>query len=302
MRLADRVANAGPWFHQIDLGDTLTPGQTSIRDLKARAEILFGMGVDGRSVLDVGAWDGFYSFEAERRGACSVLAADKFAWGYGGWGNKAAFHLAREILRSNVNDVILDVDEITVDRIGPWDIVLFNGIFYHILDPVHALTQMVRIARYVVTVETHLDNLSIPRPVMTFFPGVEQRQNGEPTNGWGPNSRLMHALLRRLGCEEVLEFPTPDNPEQRSIFLCFKPEHPFGDFVALHRDLLRPRFSGQERSREWETERTELLAQLAASQAELETLQSSTSWRMTEPLRRLVRVVSFNKSFRGRRV
>ena len=36
--------------------------------------------VRGRSVLDVGAWDGKYSFEAERSGAARVVALDHYVW------------------------------------------------------------------------------------------------------------------------------------------------------------------------------------------------------------------------------
>ena len=42
--------------------------------LQAEAEIIFSQGVLGKTVLDVGAWDGFFSFEAERRGAARVSA------------------------------------------------------------------------------------------------------------------------------------------------------------------------------------------------------------------------------------
>ena len=44
----------------------------------------------GRTVLDVGAWDGFFSFEAERRGAARVVAADSFAWNGENWGTRPA--------------------------------------------------------------------------------------------------------------------------------------------------------------------------------------------------------------------
>ena len=42
-------------------------------------------------MLDIGAWDGFFSFEAERRGASRVLATDHFCWSGEGWGTKAGF-------------------------------------------------------------------------------------------------------------------------------------------------------------------------------------------------------------------
>ena len=61
------------------------------------------------SVLDVGAWDGFFSFEAERRGAARVLAIDSFSWEGDGWGSKAGFELAHEALGSRVESRTIDV-------------------------------------------------------------------------------------------------------------------------------------------------------------------------------------------------
>src|SRR5205807_7937958 len=36
--------------------------------------------LQGKSVLDIGAWDGFFSFAAERAGAARVVALDHYAW------------------------------------------------------------------------------------------------------------------------------------------------------------------------------------------------------------------------------
>ena len=66
-------------------------------------EIRMPQGLRGKTVLDVGAWDGFFSFEAERRGASRVLATDSFVWKNKSWGSKAGFDLATRVLRSNVN-------------------------------------------------------------------------------------------------------------------------------------------------------------------------------------------------------
>ena len=40
--------------------------------------------LDGLTVLDIGAWDGAYSFMAERLGAKRVLATDSVVWSGGG--------------------------------------------------------------------------------------------------------------------------------------------------------------------------------------------------------------------------
>ena len=65
------------WFHIIDFGNGIkTPG------IKDAAEEMERIGIpknlEGKTVLDIGAWDGFYSFEAEKRGAKRVLAIDSF--------------------------------------------------------------------------------------------------------------------------------------------------------------------------------------------------------------------------------
>src|SRR5439155_6709340 len=91
------------WFHQM----TLAPGITTLGVYEpARRLQRIGLPerLDGLTVLDVGAWDGFYSFEAERRGAARVLATDWFSWGGDGWGTKAGFELARRALASRVED------------------------------------------------------------------------------------------------------------------------------------------------------------------------------------------------------
>jgi hypothetical protein len=75
-----REVNAIKWWHAIDLGNGIvTPGPDPT---PARvSELQIPRDLTGLSVLDVGAWDGFFSFEAERRGASRVLATDSFAGG-----------------------------------------------------------------------------------------------------------------------------------------------------------------------------------------------------------------------------
>ena len=76
----------------------------------------------GKSVLDVGAWDGFFSFEAERRGASRVLATDSYVWdGSHDWGSKRGFELARTALNSKVEDRVIDVLDLAPDKIGMFD-------------------------------------------------------------------------------------------------------------------------------------------------------------------------------------
>ena len=87
-RLAADVA-AIRWFHTIDLGDGIvTPGQDeSARKL---GWLHLPHSLQGKSVLDVGARDGFFSFEAERRGATRLVAVDPACWREPAWARRLA--------------------------------------------------------------------------------------------------------------------------------------------------------------------------------------------------------------------
>jgi tRNA (mo5U34)-methyltransferase len=332
--LRRRVEAIHPWFHSIALpGGIVTPGAGQPNLLSAMADTYFAMGIAGLSVLDVGAWDGYFSFEAERRGGSEILAVDHYAWQPGGPGNRAAIDLCREALGSRIRVLDLELPDVTPSTVGTFDVVLFNGIIYHVTDPVHHLMHMAQVTRQMLTVETWIDNLDYPRAVMNFFP-AEPMPAGAPQNGWGPNSLLMHALLKNLGFETILEWPTPGHDQQRSIFVAFKPGHCFGEFVARHADKARPRFVGTARlpellakiaaltaQRDLATvERDVIRQQCEVARQECETarqqrdiaeqerdvlklesdaLRQSTSWRLTKPLRLLRSAVAFSSRISG---
>ncbi len=62
-----------PWFHQIDFGaGLLTPGAIKLAKIRRMSRMLFdGLDLRGRTLLDIGCWDGAYSLEATRRGCSS---------------------------------------------------------------------------------------------------------------------------------------------------------------------------------------------------------------------------------------
>ena len=100
-RLRAEVAKIPFWYHCLDLGDgVVTPGCAATKWGQTGNSIGMPRSLTGKSVLDVGAWDGFYSFEAERRGASRVLATDSYAWTTYQENGKAGFELARSVLGS----------------------------------------------------------------------------------------------------------------------------------------------------------------------------------------------------------
>src|SRR5262245_37948542 len=137
------------WYHSIDLGNgVVTPGRKSFATCTAEAHAIFGrVDLSGRTVLDVGAWNGFFSFEAKRRGAARVLATDSVAWTRPRNGMREPFDLARSVLGLDVEAREIDVAQLSTDTVGEFDIVLYLGVFYHRLDAIEALACVARLAR-----------------------------------------------------------------------------------------------------------------------------------------------------------
>src|SRR5262245_22821122 len=110
--LSEQVARYR-WFHSIDLGNgVVTPGRKSFPICTAEAHAIFGrVDLGGRTVLDVGAWNGFFSFEAKRRGAARVLATDSYCWTNPDIRGRDTFDIARAALG-------LDIEAKEIDEIG----------------------------------------------------------------------------------------------------------------------------------------------------------------------------------------
>lgn len=184
------------WWHRIDLGNgIITPGDDPTPDRLKHLKI--PPNLTNMTVLDVGAWDGFFSFEAERRGARRVLATDSFCWDGGGWGSKAGFELARRALGSRVEDLTIDPLELSPEEVGVFDLVLFVGVLYHMRHPLLALERVASVTGNMLILQTQVDLVPITRPAIAFYEGTEF--NDDPTNWCGPNPPAVLAMLRAVG-------------------------------------------------------------------------------------------------------
>jgi tRNA (mo5U34)-methyltransferase len=185
------------WYHRIDLGGgVVTPGP-NLTGYKLKT-LHFPESFAGKSVLDVGAWDGFFSFEAERRGAARVVAVDSFTWNRG---RKEGFEFAREVLHSKVEDKTVEVLDVSPESVGVHDVVLFLGVLYHMQHPLLALERIASVTRELLILETVVDLTFLRRPAMAYYPGESLHQ--DRTNYWGPNVPLVRALLLELGFTRV---------------------------------------------------------------------------------------------------
>ena len=180
------------WYHSIELNDgQVIQGLQSLDQLRHRlAQFPVPADLRGKRVLDIGAWDGWFSFEMERRGA-QVVAVDST--------QHNNFQIAKELLDSKVEYRVADICKLTSDDIGTFDIVLFFGVLYHTRHPLLALENVCGMATDMAFIESHVTDdgdLSAP-PLMEFYETTEL--GGQFDNWVGPNTSCLLAFCRTAG-------------------------------------------------------------------------------------------------------
>jgi tRNA (mo5U34)-methyltransferase len=132
------IAEAPYWHHRIELAPGIfTPGMQDTQALLL--QVSFPEDLSGKRVLDIGARDGFFSFEAERRGASEVVALDNVP------PHLTGFNVAHKILDSNVKWITGNVYDVNPSDLGHFDLVLFLGVIYHLRHPLLALDRIYEI-------------------------------------------------------------------------------------------------------------------------------------------------------------
>lgn len=162
--LRREIASISSWYHCIDLGDGVeTPGHFRMRDYVLHYSLPERM--DGMRVLDVGASNGYFAFEFERRGASEVVALELPKWENHDWTPRyRAEYLRRsEGERATVDkDIMVDAFSVVgkalgstrVKRlfgtiydldpavIGTFDIVFSGAMLMHVRDPILGVQRM----------------------------------------------------------------------------------------------------------------------------------------------------------------
>lgn len=186
------------WFHSFAFPDGAhVEGVKPLASLREEAEQIFTAPLAGKRVLDIGAWDGYFSFEAERRGAAEVVATDHFCWSGEGWGDKRGFDHAHARFGSQVRSIDIDVADHRVDTLGQFDMVLLLGVLYHVRDPYRTLEAAAAMSRDHLVIETVTALRHEPVPAMRLF--TELELDADATNFWAPNILALRELCRRFG-------------------------------------------------------------------------------------------------------
>jgi tRNA (mo5U34)-methyltransferase len=184
-------------YHSFRLPDgSVLEGAMSLEWQLHRLES-FGLPADlsGKRVLDIGPWDGFYTFEMERRGA-EVTAID--------YVDLDTFRALHRAFQSKADYRRMEVYELDPARIGTFDIVLCLGVLYHLKHPLLGLERVCSVTRDVCIVDTFVtDGEAWQQGVRAPLPSAEFYERGElggQLDNWcGPTVSAVEAWLRAAG-------------------------------------------------------------------------------------------------------
>jgi tRNA (mo5U34)-methyltransferase len=231
--IRERVAELGPWFHNLDLAGVRTAPDHFLFDYPEVKWRRFRQAIperlDGRTVLDIGCNAGFYALEMKRRGAERVVAIDS-----------DDRYLAQARLAAEVSGLELELRNLSVYDVASlgerFDIVLFMGVFYHLRHPLLALDLIhEHVARDFLVFQTlqrgaegeaqvevdydFFDTAHFEAPDHPRMSFIEHRYAGDWTNWWVPNPAGTMAMLRSAG------FAILERPEEE-VYICKRMERP----------------------------------------------------------------------------
>ena len=148
------------WYHTFDLGYGIkTQGiWRATEGMEERKHnVLYpvldlcGGSFKGKTILDIGCNEGFWSFEALRHGADCVVGID----------GRSIFVQKANFLRNVYGFHNVEFKHLTAYQIskelGDFDIVFFFGVLYHLSEPVNVLRRIHSITRELLVVDTGVD-------------------------------------------------------------------------------------------------------------------------------------------------
>lgn len=211
-------------FHSFDLVDDFVDGSNKRPQGHAREMLTMRLpALDGKTVLDIGSWCGFYAFEAERRGAEKVVAMDYYTWIDRRHDNSAIeqeiglhdivddprlpgkkpIDAARQMLGSKVEAIVCPFQLAVEKGLPQFDVVLLLGVIYHARNPFQMIEYLAQVTKERAIVETA--GTYVPgyenEPMWRFTPGRDL--NNDPSNWWIMNEKGLEAMAKEAGFSDV---------------------------------------------------------------------------------------------------
>jgi tRNA (mo5U34)-methyltransferase len=169
------------WYHTININGIQTKNSRTSSQYQMWVSQIIPVDLTGKSILDVGCSDGFYSFLCEQRNANRVLGID-----YEGFDlqkklpesekkiNANNFKLYKKFLDSKVEYRNLDVNNIDLIK-ETFDFVLFFGIYYHLENLISVLQKIYSVVNDSVFLVGHI--LESENPIMYYYDTSQIKDN-----------------------------------------------------------------------------------------------------------------------------
>ncbi|GEM_PF-2114568 len=204
-------AGLGGFFHALPLG----PGQFA-RSVKGVLtcqfldQIKLPKDLTGKRVLDLAASDGFYSFECEARGAAEVVSVEG-----PGWLDRDEFKrydFAHRRYNSKVKYVTSWLEDLDAEALGPFDLTLCLGLYYHLRDPFFCLRKLHAMTRELLIVTGRTVRCA-PFDPFAAADSADPARPAQPASilmlsdkgfgKWTANTRALMDMLRIAGFARV---------------------------------------------------------------------------------------------------
>ena len=199
------------WYHSFRFGNVYAPGTITSLKYQMWVSSLIPENLEGKTVLDIGTADGFYSFLCESRGAKKVVAVD--------WIKFPGFSAAHKILDSSVEFQKLVIDDSTrgftelksdigsiTDIKEKFDIILLFGVLYHLPNPVMVIRNLFMNTNALLIASHIIDS---DEPAMYYYP-ESSLTPGDTTNWWVPTPSCLIDIGERTGFEKSVLVDTFD--------------------------------------------------------------------------------------------
>lgn len=161
---------------------------------------LTGGSLDSQTVLDIGCNAGFWSIQAARAGARSVLGVDISAKNV----EQAGF--IRDLIgMDGLAYRTVTANEVSREALGEFDLTFFLGLLYHLDKPIEALERLYSVTKRWAVVDTTLARSDVPDgvPMLRLEEDVVHDQNVSNRLAMVPSKSAVPLLLKHAGFREV---------------------------------------------------------------------------------------------------
>lgn len=174
-------------YHMIIVNNTYNKNSRTTAEYQMWAAQAIPSDLTGKSILDIGTADGFYSFLCENRGAKRVVALDIIQFD--------GFKVWKEILDSKVEFKIMTIQQLSnLDEV--FDYVICFGVYYHLANPVEAIEKIAQKTKDSAFLAGHIiDN---EEPIMCYYDEYEMHPE-DRSNWWVATPSCLNQIAKRVG-------------------------------------------------------------------------------------------------------